>query len=524
MNFSKKAIIAAAGNVAPAESTAWELDNAVLPNYLNVGNQTTIPENMYISPDGINLYTCQSSSTVVYQYVLSTPWRVSTATYTRSFTYGSNPIVSIFFKTDGTRLFLLDNAFNLIDFDLSTAWNISTTSEISSFSSTVDTVPRGMFMSTDGQNLYIVGIGEDRVYQFYLSTAWRFTQSTYLGSFSLSSQDNAPTAVFFKSDGTTMFMIGTGVDRIHEYSLSTAWDISTISFVKSSGTVAESAPTGIFFNPEGTTVYIIGGGLDAIYTYIATTPWDVATLKTKNFYRVAGLETTPTAIHFKSDGSKMYVMGTSGDDINQFNLSTPWDIQTATYEKIFSVATQETIANALFFSPDGTNMYVTGSSGDDVNQYSLSTAWDVGTASYVRVFSVINQESAPTALYFSPDGTRMYVTGTAGDDINQYDLLVPWNVGTAVYVRVSPSGLDALPVGIFFKPDGTRFYLYGYNSDIIWAYNLTTPWDLSTLVYYQQLSLKNLDESIQDIYFKPDGTMLYAIGAVLDAVYAIELN
>ena len=65
------------------------------------------------------------------------------------------------------------------------------------------------------------------------------------------------------------------------------------------------------------------------------------------------------------------------------------------------------------FKPDGTKMYVTGSTGDDVNEYDLSTPWDVSTASYNQNFSVAAQETTPTAVRFKPDGTKMYVTGSA---------------------------------------------------------------------------------------------------------------
>lgn len=520
MNFNKKAIIAASGN---KKSTGWELDNAVLPNYLNVGNQTPSSNGLYFSPDGINLYI--AGETAIYQYVLSTAWLVSSATYTRSFSYGSNTPVGVHFSTDGTKMFLITPAHIVVEYTASTPWNISTLTEIRTYNGyAYDITCQDLFFSADGTKLYTIGSANKSINQFSLGSAWSLSSVTYVQSFSVSSQEAVPTSVFFRVDGIKMYVMGASGDDINEYDLSTAWDISTASFVRSSGTTPEATTGGLFFKSDGSVVYFVGNSLDLIYTYIATTPWNVSTLKTKNFYRVLVQEATPSGIHFSTDGTKMYVIGQIGDDINQYSLSTPWDVQTATYEKLFSIAVQETTPNALFFSTDGTNMYVMGSSGDDVNQYSLSTPWDIATASYVRIFSVGGQETAPTGLYFSPDGTRMYVVGSTGDDINQYDLVVPWNVGTASYVRVSPSGLDAIPTGIFFKPDGTRFYFYGYNSDILWSYNLTTPWDVSTLVYYQQLSLKPLEEIIQDIYFKPDGTMLYAVGSVIDAVYAIELN
>ena len=67
-------------------------------------------------------------------------------------------------------------------------------------------------------------------------------------------------------------------------------------------------------------------------------------------------------------------------------------------------------------------MYVVGASGDDVNEYDLSVAWDVSSAVYLQAFSVAAQENYPTGMFFKPDGTKMYVVGASGDDVNEYDI------------------------------------------------------------------------------------------------------
>jgi DNA-binding beta-propeller fold protein YncE len=99
----------------------------------------------------------------------------------------------------------------------------------------------------------------------------------------------------------------------------------------------------------------------------------------------AGQETSPEALFFKPDGAKMYVLGATGDDVNEYDLSIAWDISTASYVQNFSVASEELGPSGLFFKPDGSKMYITGFDGDDVNEYDLSAAWDVSTASF-RVF------------------------------------------------------------------------------------------------------------------------------------------
>ena len=155
---------------------------------------------------------------------------------------------------------------------------------------------------------------------------------------------------------------------------------------------------------------------------IASGAWDISTASYLQNFSVASQETTPSDIFFKPDGTKMYVIGYIGDDVNEYDLSTAWDVSTASYLQNFSVSAQETSPSGIFFKPDGTKMYVIGYTGDDVNEYDLSTAWDVTSASYSQNFSVASQETNPIGIFFKPDGLKMYVIGSIGDDVNEYDL------------------------------------------------------------------------------------------------------
>ncbi len=48
---------------------------------------------------------------------------------------------------------------------------------------------------------------------------------------SVNAQETAPEALFFKPTGLKMYIVGRTTDDIFEYDLSTAWDITTISFL-----------------------------------------------------------------------------------------------------------------------------------------------------------------------------------------------------------------------------------------------------------------------------------------------------
>ena len=67
-------------------------------------------------------------------------------------------------------------------------------------------------------------------------------------------------------------------------------------------------------------------------------------------------------------------------------------------------------------------MFIVGATGDDVYEYACSTGFDVSTCSFTDPFSVVAQENAPNDLEFNTDGTKMFVVGDTGNDVNEYDL------------------------------------------------------------------------------------------------------
>jgi sugar lactone lactonase YvrE len=256
-----------------------------------------------------------------------------------------------------------------------------------------------------------------------VNRSWDISTASYLQNFNVATQDVFPNDLFFKPDGAKLYIVGGDGRSVYEYDLSTAGDVSTASYLQNfSVSAQETSPTGLFFKPDGSKMYVIGASGDDVNEYDLSTAWDVSTASYLQNFSVSAQELSPSGLFFRPDGSKMYVVGTVGDDVNEYDLSTAWDVSTASYLQNFSVASQETSPTGLFFKPDGTKMYVVGTVADNVNEYDLSTAWDVSTASYLQNFSVSAQDGAPTGLSFNPDGTKMYVLGTVGDNVNEYDI------------------------------------------------------------------------------------------------------
>ena len=296
------------------------------------------------------------------------------------------------------------------------------------------------------------------------------TPSLDVGSYSYFSGAtfNANTTISFASVPTNArWTYSAIIDAMNVYYLEGAV-YDNVSFLVSA---QESQPSGMFFKPDGTEMYISGHSGDDVNQYTLGTAWDITTAVYTRKFSVSSQDTLPSGIFFKPDGTEMYVCGATGDDINQYTLTTGWNVSTASYTRNFSVSSQETGPTGVFFKPDGTEMYIVGTVGDDVNQYTLSTAWNISTASYTRNFSVSSQDTQPKGLFFSPDGTFMFVTGDAGNTVEKYTLSTGWNISTASHtVSFSIADEEAYVHDVFFKSDGTKMYITG-NQDRVQQYS-----------------------------------------------------
>jgi hypothetical protein len=116
----------------------------------------------------------------------------------------------------------------------------------------------------------------------------------------------------------------------------------------------------------------------------------------------------------------------------EYSLSTGFDVSTASHTRNFYVYSQESYPTGIAFNGDGTKMFIIGSQGDDVNEYALTTGFDLGDVNYTQKFSVASQENAPTGMAFNGDGTKMFIIGSSGDDVNEYDLSTGFDLSTTI--------------------------------------------------------------------------------------------
>jgi len=245
-----------------------------------------------------------------------------------------------------------------------------------------DTLPNGIAFSNNGEKMFIAGATDDDINEYELSGAYCIGTATFVDAFSITSQDGAPKGIAFSNDGKKMFIVGNDGNDVNEYALDTSFDVSSAAFVDAFSVASQDEdPTDIVFNNDGTKMFITGKDGKDVNEYILEA-FDVSSATFVDSFSVSTQLDVPQAMAFNNDGTKMFVVGSDDDDVEEYILTSPFDVSTAVFADAFNVRSQEQVPNGIWFDPSGTKMFILGSDGDDVNVYKLETAFDVSTAGF----------------------------------------------------------------------------------------------------------------------------------------------
>jgi len=250
---------------------------------------------------------------------------------------------------------------------------------------------------------------------------FRLSNADFTTAFDTSPQVTDPTGVGFSSSGGRMYVVDGNSENIDQYDLSIAFDISTASFDDEFSVFSQvGAPHSIDFNTDGSQMYVSDLDADSIFQYNLSTAFDVTTGSFDVSVDVSTNCNNPRGMAFSDDGSQLFVSSTISDIIGEYNLSTSFDVSTATFDSSLDVSPQDGGPTGVTFNNGGNRMFVSGRGNNNVYQYILSTGFDVSTATFDRSFDVSPQDGDATGLDFNIDGSRMYVTGRNGNNVYQY--------------------------------------------------------------------------------------------------------
>ena len=502
---------------------------------LFVGNKDISPRGVFLKADGTKVYFTGGGSRQIHQYNLSTAFDLGTNTYFGKVELGLRYPGALIFKPDGTKVYFINSSTTdyVEEWDLSTAWNITTASAHATYTITHEIYPSGLFFKPDGTRMYVTGSNDDNCIEYDLSTAWDVTTVSYSREQG-TGISGYPRDVFFKTDGTKMYItedvFGQNDNTIREYNLSTAWNVTTASFSQELQTenpafntnVKTSQIYGIYFKSDGTKAFYTGESQDRIAGIELSTAWDISTASWPTAVNTSGssffvqtnssYDINQTGLYMKPDGSAFYTTCSSRRAVYRYNMSSAFNIGTAIYNSTLSVSTNAYGVSGITFKPDGTKMYLTDIDSDSVRSWTLSTAWDITTASYDSVLVSISNN--PAGVRFKPDGTRMYVVEDNSDDVREYTLSTAWNLSTASFSReFNLTSYQNKPAEILISPNGDKLFVCGINSSLnqsdVDEFTLSTPWDITSASHVQTFDASFVARTITGMDFNNDGTSLF---------------
>ena len=278
---------------------------------------------------------------IVAAYNLSTPYDVSTETFADERCVldnvsGGHQVYDLELNSDGTMLFVATRQHNVDDadgdrvyrYDLSTPYDISTCSTLASRTTDLDQVA--------------------------------FTNGSKAGDFDdvgMNRRRHRLQAIEINNDGSKLFLTfyeetstsGTRKAKLYEYTLSTPYDLSTLSLVKSAGigfsdssTNGVDNPSGMRFSPGGKRIFITSHGgtsrLKGVTQISLTRAFDTSSFTIDGTFVIdtgSNPNQQPRGISFSSNGLKMYISQDRDqkgpgaelhDRVFEYDLACPYNI------------------------------------------------------------------------------------------------------------------------------------------------------------------------------------------------------
>jgi len=214
-------------------------------------------------------------------------------------------------------------------------------------------------------------------------------------------------------------------------------------------------------------------------------------LNSLNKIRSVNLSSDIEGVAVSKDGTHIYMSNENSNRIDAYELSTPYDISTATNKRTRSTGNEEGAHIAL----DGSSFIYGDDQSAVAEQLFFNTAFDLNSVSTTSSFDTSNQiGNSQQAISMSYDGTKFYTIGRNPARLAQYSLSNPFDISSSSVDATINIGnaynfeADNL-AGMDLTTDGSYMYITeGSGSDDVYQFELSTPNDFTTATEIARIS------------------------------------
>ena len=597
--------------VALSLSSQGQMATAQASSALNTSGQDWGSTSLFVNPDQSRAYMIGANNRRIYQYTISTPGNLSTASYQGrnmniglTSSYGEDQPRALTFSPDGTRMYFYGTGQRRIwQCQLNTAWDISTAKFagadgwFSAYIGGYENSSESLRFSPDGNKFFVLGTastggapGTTCISEFTVPSPWTLFDAQLTGRISVNAQNYSASGMYFRPDGLQLFIVGTSNSNVAVFNLGSAWTINTAShaynWLVPPGPGQNSNNCGPFDNVRvraslGGTIYgsnpyrsdsslgkaVVHAGIAAVgeyvwverynpgrWSYTGSSANGVTSLSSGTSCGFAirwaegefkySRETAPRGIYFSPWGDRMYIVGSGYIRIHQYNLSTPWNLNTASYAGFASILYY---GRDLWFSDDGMRFIIINSGRIYIHE--LAEAWEIKTINSRWTYIFRNVNPTDVGLYtegidFSPDGRYMFVLNNSKRNVVRLEMAQNWNINTMFLPSSNINGTlslpsTVLPIGMAFSRDGRNLYMVGHTTSgaenttsTIFHYTLAQEWEIRTATLVTQVARSTFNVSqplshqitskFTGIGISDDGSVLYL--TTYDPVFVLRVR
>ncbi len=246
----------------------------------------------------------------------------------------------------------------------------------------------------------------------------------------------------------------------------------------------------------------------------------------------------PVGTYISPDGKTVFNANNATSHTNcitQLELSTPFELSTATLVDESNILNTVGLRSGgrddchdVYVSPDGMHMSVTNEQGR-IYDFDLPTPFSLrgATINQTDYFHPnFNQPVRGDDIWFSHDGSKMFVIDVAGDNLKEYTTVYPFNSRTVTLINTVDLTSEAVidgteaAVDFFFDETGRTLMILvndtgtGEHDDTIFHFSLRVAFDTTTLTLVGSSVIGAYDGTENNgdavaISFGKGGTRLY---------------
>jgi len=252
-----------------------------------------------------------------------------------------NFITGLKFNDDGSKLYLitLSGFGTIFQFSVSPNFSMSPAPTFDKAATVVtkDNQPTCLAWSNDmagtpGDTLFVLGDEKDDIIQSPVTTPYDIGAILATQTPTLVTPLGKATGIVFSADGTKVYVSGNlGIpSKVIQYNLPTPFDTTTLPAptpILSTVVFPDTDIRGVEISTDGSKLFVIGALLDKVLQYSMSTPFDILTLSTNPTAEFFINETNnPFGLTFSNDGTRMFIADATNEFVFEYSLPSPFQL------------------------------------------------------------------------------------------------------------------------------------------------------------------------------------------------------